>query len=411
MSTTQTERRRDNQQWLLDWLVKQTGRVQNFADDERTVPAEVKSYRMIPRILYKEAKHYETIAQGAETDGHKETAAEVYMKACQVYLEAQHAIFEDDNAEKIYLHAKHMECFDRAVRLVDAPIETVEIPWEGGPIQGRFHLLSDRRKAPTVLFIPGMDMTKEAFPSPLGNPFARRGMNVLSIDGPGQGISNIRKIRVTDDNYERAASAAIDYLLTRDEVDPDQIAVVGTSFGSHWGPRTAAIDSRVRALATTHAVYGPKRAIFEEASPRFKQMFMYMAGIHNEDEFDRMAERMTTAGYGSNITCPSLMITGEYDPLCHLQAAVDFFDEVAGPKEMWVFENQFHRVSGKEGIAGLLIFPFMADWVKDALAGKFGPDHSKMVFVRQKSGAGPYDPPTRSVFIPERDETGPNGHG
>src|SRR5713226_3447713 len=41
------ERQRDNQQWLLDYLVKVTGRVQNFFDDGRTVPVEVKSYAMI----------------------------------------------------------------------------------------------------------------------------------------------------------------------------------------------------------------------------------------------------------------------------------------------------------------------------------------------------------------------------
>ncbi len=47
--------KRDDQQWVLDWLVKTTGRVQNFANDERDLPPEVKSYRMIPRVLYKEA--------------------------------------------------------------------------------------------------------------------------------------------------------------------------------------------------------------------------------------------------------------------------------------------------------------------------------------------------------------------
>lgn len=403
MSTMTSERRRDGQQWMLDWLVKETGRVQNFADDERTVPDGVKSYRMIHRHFYKEAAHFEEIAKGAEAAGHADTAAELYMKACDSYREGQHAVFNDDNPEKIFLHRKHMECYDKAVELVGAPIETVEIPWEGVQIQARFHMLPDRRKAPTVLFIPGMDMTKEAFPGPLGNPFAKRGMNVLSIDGPGQGISNIRKIRVSDDNYERAASAAIDYLVTRPEVDADRIAVVGSSFGSHWGPRTAAYDDRVKAVASNHAVYGPKKAIFEEASPRFKQMFMYMSGLHDEAEFDAMADRMVTAGYGARISCPSLMVTGEYDPLAHLEDVVEFYEELAGPKEMWVFEDQFHRVSGKEGIAGLLIYPFMADWVRDALAGKFGPDHDRIVLVKQKSGAGPYDPPVKSLYVPDRD--------
>jgi cephalosporin-C deacetylase-like acetyl esterase len=86
--------------------------------------------------------------------------------------------------------------------------------------------------------------------------------------------------------------AAIDWLVARPEVDPTQIVISGISFGCHWGVRAAAIDKRVRALATTYAVVGPKKAIFGEASPRFKQMFMYMAGHTDEAEFDAMAEKM-----------------------------------------------------------------------------------------------------------------------
>ncbi|HET7036441.1 MAG TPA: alpha/beta fold hydrolase [Thermomicrobiaceae bacterium] len=396
------ERRRDNQQWLLDWLVKETGRVQNFANDERTVPAEVKSYRMIPRVLAKQAAHFETIARAAEDHGHTDTAAQVYWRAMRVYLEAQHTIFEDDNPEKIFLHQKTLECFDKTARYSGNVVETVEVPWEGVQIQGRLHLHQDRRRAPTVLFLPGMDMTKESFPNPLGNPFLKRGMNVLSIDGPGQGISNIRKIRVRADNYERAASAAIDFLVERPEVDPAQIAVVGSSFGSHWGARTAALDTRVKALATTHAVVGPKQAIFDEASPRFKQVFMYMAGIHDEEAFDAMTADMSTVGYASQISCPSLLVAGEYDPLCHLEAIVEYFAEVAGPKELWVFENEFHRVTNKEGIADLEIFPFMADWVKDALEGKLPADLNKLVLIPQNHGAGPYTPPVPSLYLPGR---------
>lgn len=396
------ERRRDNQQWILDWLVKTTGRVQNFANDERQVPAEIKSYRMIHRVLFKEAHHIETIARAAEAAGHTDTARLLYRQASETYREAQHNIFEDDHAEKIFLHAKHLELYDKVVEYADNPVELVEVPWEGVSIQGRFHPLKDRRQAPAVLFIPGMDMTKETFPNPLANPFLRRGMHVLSIDGPGQGISNLRKIRVSDDNYERAASAAIDWLVSRPEVDPDRIVIAGSSFGSHWGPRTAAIDGRVKALATNHAVVGPKQAIFEEASPRFKQMFMYMAGIHDEVAFDRLAERMTTAGYAGKITAPCLLVTGEYDPLCHLEAAVEFFEELAGPKELWVFENEFHRVTQREGIGGIDIYQFMADWLNDALAGRHPADLNKLVLIPQRDGSGPYTPPVESLLLPGR---------
>jgi dipeptidyl aminopeptidase/acylaminoacyl peptidase len=397
---TRSKMKRDDQTWVLDWLIKTTGRVQNFANDERDLPPEVKSYRMIPHVLYKEAHHVETIAKAAETAGHTDTARQLFRRASQVYHEAQHSIFEDDNKEKIFLHGKHIECYDKVTVYADNPIEKVEIQWEGVQIQGRFHILRDRRKAPAILFLPGMDMTKEAFPNPLANPFLRRGMHVLSIDGPGQGISNIRKIRVSDDNYERAAMAAIDWLVSRPEVDPDQIMIVGISFGCHWGIRAAAIDRRVKALATTYAVVGSKKAIFGEASPRFKQMFMYMSGLSDEDEFDAMVERMDTAGYADRIKCPTLLTMGEYDPLCHLEDAVDFFDELNCPKELWVLENEFHRISLREGIGGIEIYSYIADWLRDELDGKHPKDLNKTVLVKQKSGAGPYEVPTDSLSIP-----------
>jgi hypothetical protein len=44
---------------------------------------------------------------------------------------------------------------------------------------------------------------------------------------------------------------------------------------------------------------GPKKAIFEEASPRFKQMLMYMAGISDEDEFHRISQREGSVGWRS----------------------------------------------------------------------------------------------------------------
>ena len=42
------DRRRDNQQWMLDWMVKTTGRVINFEYDEREVPSHVRSHLPCP---------------------------------------------------------------------------------------------------------------------------------------------------------------------------------------------------------------------------------------------------------------------------------------------------------------------------------------------------------------------------
>jgi pimeloyl-ACP methyl ester carboxylesterase len=396
------ERRRDNQQWLLDWLVKTTGRVQNFAYDQRLFPPEVKSYRMIPRTLEKRARHIEEIARAAEKAGHFETARELYWHAADLYREGQHVIFEDDNPEKIYLHSKLLDCFDKVIEYAVNPIERVEIPYGDQFIQGLLYLVPGRAPAPTVLFCPGMDMTKEKFFDPFNHPFITRGLHCLHIDGPGQGTSNIRKIRVTPDNYEAAASAAIDYLLNRPEVDGQRIGVSGYSMGSYWGMRVAATDSRVRAVATGAACYGPMHAIFEEASPRFKQMFMYMAGIHDEEQFDNMAAQMTLDSLAQKIACPTLQVVGEYDPLAHLEDVLSIFRKVTGPKELWIVENDFHMPAFTENFGEIDFFGYLADWLRDALTKGKPEDLDRIVLVPQKQGLGPYSSEMSGVYLPAR---------
>lgn len=392
------ERRRDDQQWLLDYIVKVTGRVQNFGNDERQLPAEVKSYDMIPRVLNKHARQRERIALEAEQAGNIETARDLFWRACQLYVEAQHTIFEDDNAEKIYLHGKVLATYDRLIASSDYPLERVEIPWGDRTISGLLHLLPDRRKAPAILLVPGMDMTKESLPSPLDNVFLRRGVHVLVIDGPGQGTSNIRKIRVDAENYATAGTACIDWLAKRPEVDAERIGLLGMSMGTYWAPLIASRDHRVKACATSHACYGDKTSMFEQASPRFKQVFMYMAGVHDEDAFDDMARRMTLIGRAKDIECPMLMITGEYDPLCSLADTLAVYDELRVPKEIWVFENEFHRVSNSKALGDAPIHGFMIDWLLAAMDGRLPADHKREVLVPQ-AGLGPYQPEGSPILV------------
>ena len=382
-------RRRDSQQWILDWIVKTTGRVQNFERDERIVPAAAKSYRMAAKLLGEEADHQFAVGQEAEKNGYHRTALEMYWRASLAYREGQHCIFEDDHPRKISLHGRLLESYDKIMKFAEYPIERIEVPFQGKSLQGILHLLPDRRKAPCVIYVPGMDQTKEIYPDPLNNHFRHRGMHVLSIDGPGQGISNLRKIRVTDDNYERAGKAFIDFLVKRPEVDAGKIGLFGISMGSFWAPRIAAYDHRVAAVAAATACFGQKNWIFNESSPRFKQIFMYMAGIQDEAKFDKMAEKMTLLGHGKKIRCPILLATGEFDPLCPVEDAYAVFDDMTGPKELWVWENEAHALNALKGAAGLDIHPLAADWLRDKLEGRYDKKLAREVYIRQ-NGRGPY---------------------
>ena len=172
------------------------------------------------------------------------------------------------------------------------------------------------------------------------------------MDGPGQGNSNMQKIRAVKDNYERAGAAVISYLQKRPEVDAKKIAIYGISMGSYWSLRLSSYDHRAAAVVSAVACFNPNNTIFTQSSPRFKQMFMYMAGYEDEADFDKeVAAGMTVRGYLGKINCPTLLVTGEFDPLCPLEDAIEAFHDLTTEKEMWVFENQYHPLWGRSEIS------------------------------------------------------------
>ncbi len=392
MDGMQLERRRDNQKWIYDWLVKETGRTHCFEYPQRQVPTEVKTYEMIPASMFKKGNRIEALAREAEKAGDLLTARSLYYKAVQKYHLGQHAIFEEDNDDKAFIRS-HMEaCFDRVMALGGHPMELVEIPWEGVTIQGVMHYLPGRPKAPVCLIIPGIDMVKENAFDPESCPFLDRGMHVLVIDGPGQGVSVMRKIWVTDNNYERAASACVTWLTKQPEVEADKIAAFGIGTGTFWGMRLLALDDRLAAGAEAAACYAGVRYMTEMASPRSKQIFMFVSGMRNEDEFDTMAAKMNLTGYAEQIKSPTLMTVGEYDMISPLNETLEVFDSIGAPKELWVFENGFHG-GVREGLANLAdfdLFCFIADWLLKAMNKKLPAGLNVRRLLPESGANGPY---------------------
>jgi dipeptidyl aminopeptidase/acylaminoacyl peptidase len=200
----------------------------------------------------------------------------------------------------------------------------------------------------------------------------------------------MRKIRAIGDNYERAGAAVISYLQKRKEIDSRKIALYGVSMGSYWSLRLANYDRRVAAVASTVATFNPNNTIFTEASPRFKQMFMYMAGYNDEEKFDReVASDMTVRGRLDNIKCPTLLATGEFDPLCPLEDAIEAYEEIKAPKELWIFENQFHQLRSVPNVGGLTSNEYVLDWLQLVFNRGLSKRHNRIAYIRE-NGDGPW---------------------
>lgn len=395
---------RDNQQWMLDLALNMRGRVQNFERDDIEVPAgkRARNYRMLPKVWREAAERHEALARRAHAQGFKAAATHHYDHAIEAYRMAQHPIYFDNHPVKKALYRKLCEMVDRRSEVAEYPIERVEVPFDDGKtISCLFHMLPGKPRAPVVIYVPGMDQTKEYFPKAHHNIALSRGFHVLSMDGPGQGSSNMQKIRAVGDNYERAGAAVISYLRTRKEVNPRKIAIYGISMGSYWSLRLSSYDHRAAAVVSSVACFNPNNTIFTQSSPRFKQMFMYMAGYDDEDRFDEeVAKPMTVRGYLDKITCPTLLVTGEFDPLCPLEDAIEAYEDLKVPKEMWVFENQYHPLWSIQNLGGMDCHDYALDWLQMTLQGKgLPPRHNKVKYIREH-GDGPWgdcawSPPTR----------------
>ena len=383
---------RDNQQWILDYLIQETGRVFHFqGEGQRRLPKTVRSHDMISKHMGLQARRIEALAQAEAAAGHPETALNFYFQASLLYANGQHIIFEN-NDEKRYLYAGVRRCYDQVIALSPYRIEHVDVPWNGTLVSGNLHLCPNKTSAPLVFYIPGCDIVKESWPHPFFNAPHQRGMHVFSFDGPGQAESNLRGIRLTASNYEEAASTVLDYLVDRPEIDAEQIAVYSISFGSYWGMRFAARDRRIRAIAAPAATCCDKYFLTDLESPRWKQLFSYLTQSKTEAALDAVVAEMTLDGYMEKIACPALLAVGEYDPRSPLDEVYRMFDQLMAPAELWVFADQHHlpSIGGGDSLANwsASIHGAMCDWLHDRFAGK-PLNHPGQVLYVDANSAGP----------------------
>lgn len=365
----------------LDWDQGRTNKIlrncgPGAAGDIREISRRVQKFTDIPREFSRAAQRREELARAAEKADHEVEAREHYYIAAVFYTNAMWAVYEDENPKRIAWREKKRACYDKFIQFAGRPIERVELPYQGKSIAALLHLppsVKAGEKVPCVLYIPGMDGVKEDNPI-YGDPFLERGVAVLAIDGPGQGETRARGIKCTASNYEDAGKLACDYLAKRPEIDADRLAIMGSSMGSYWGPRVAAVEPRFKACAVSGVCVEPGQyTIFNTASPTFKMNYMYMSGYDDEAAFDEFAETLTLKSVASKITCPYLVVAGEDDELCPIQFVYEFMEEIPGPKVLVAYEGEKHSIRNPR--ARTLI----VDWLTDRLKGK--PFKSEKIYV------------------------------
>src|SRR5581483_5625490 len=130
--------------------------------------------------------------------------------------------------EKVSCYRGAMRTYLKAGRYFTAPVERIEIPFEG-------------KKIVIYLQVPGgVDGWKEDSRGQ-SEALHRLGLATVTIDMPGTGENPLLG---QEPNAERTFSAALDHLETRNDIDGKRVAVMGRSFGGYWAAKLAYVEAK-----------------------------------------------------------------------------------------------------------------------------------------------------------------------
>ncbi|HEU5158803.1 MAG TPA: dipeptidyl aminopeptidase [Streptosporangiaceae bacterium] len=214
-------------------------------------------------------------ADANATAGHAGTAARQYLRVSMYYSLADGAADgADGEADETpdgslfaELWGRHRAAWDHFVDLTGQAAERIEIPYEDTTLPGYFFRSAlpagpaDERRR-TLIFNNGSDgPVTAAWVQGIADALAR-GWHAVTFDGPGQNAALVRQGIPFRPDWEHVITPVVDHLLTRPDVDPAKIALLGVSQGGYWVPRSVAFEHRIAAIVADPGVVEVSAAMF-----------------------------------------------------------------------------------------------------------------------------------------------------
>jgi len=287
------------------------------------------------------AKVHEDLGRKALSENFKLSASEHLIRAA-IYYHFAKFVFVQDLKQMRAAHMKAVACYGDGVAHARPPGERVEIRYDDRKICGILRKPSSARN-PVLIMAPGLDSTKEELHA-YEEPFLARGIAVLAIDGPGQGEAEY-DIPICGD-YERAATAVVDWIEKRDDLDQRNIGIWGVSLGGYYAPRAAAYEKRIKACIALSGPYEWDR-IWDGLPELTRETFRVRSHAKDEMQARAVAKTLTMKEAAPRITCPIFIVTGRQDRLVPASHAEELAKAVAGPVELMVVEDGGHNANNR----------------------------------------------------------------
>jgi hypothetical protein len=185
--------------------------------------------------------------------GHKVSAREQLLRASNYYRFGLMCMMPDDPRLKATA-AKSRALMKKAGALFDPPMEYIEIPFEGTVLPGYFRkAANDNKPRKTLLMLGGGETFAEDLVFYSMPQAIERGYNFMTLDLPGQGLLPMEGKFFRPDEYV-AVMKAVDYAVSRKDVDKSRLAAFGISGGGGFAPQAAQHDPRIKAVVMSSCV-------------------------------------------------------------------------------------------------------------------------------------------------------------
>ncbi|MCK9913309.1 prolyl oligopeptidase family serine peptidase [Microbacteriaceae bacterium K1510] len=305
-----------------------------------------------------------------------QTVSETFFLASLYHTISEHFIPPAD-LRRLESYGQVLRCFNVAMGSASFRMERVLVPYEEQTLPAYFLSAGeDDQPRPTVIFICGLDTTKELWFLRARLQFASRGMNCLFIDTPGIGEALRYQKIYTRADYERPVGAAVDYLLGRADVDRENIGLVGSSLGGYYVSRAAAFEPRLKATVAWGAIYDYHQVWVRRmtqgaisAAPSFQLMFI--TGTDNMEEAVRRVSDFKVAPFAGKIRCPFLIIHGAEDQQVPVSDAEKMLAALgSSDKELKIFDGANGGAAHTQFDNHLPALHVVADWMAKRLQSR-----------------------------------------
>ena len=334
-----------------------------YSTARRVVDGDVESWTV---AWSDTAQRVEAIAEDCLGAGHAVSAREAFLRA-SMYWNTAFFYLEHSDPRQLEMYTRHRSCFIQAAALFDVPIEPVSIPYENGKTLPGYFLRADAtgRPRPTVMILGGGDTTcEELFYWGGGAAAVRRGYNAFLWEGPGQvGAYALDPELTYRPDWEVPARYAVDYVLSRGDVDAERLALTGHSMGGYFAPRAVAYEKRITAVVANSLLpelksilmplinldpdvpYGEdledkadlSNPLTKVILTAFKDRFG-MTGQSLAAMWDK-AGTYSLAGLEEHITCPFLSMSGEGEGSQVVDPGHEFYQKLTCPKAERIFRS------------------------------------------------------------------------